>query len=122
MAANQPSWAITDYLEARNGHLQINGADSVELARAFDTPLFVVSAPRIRANIARLAEAAERHPRIKLCFASKANTLLGVLRVVRQAGIDIEVNSGGELFRALRRRLSRRSNRLQRHFKNRARD
>lgn len=102
MAANQPSWAITDYLEARNGHLQINGADSVELARAFDTPLFVVSAPRIRANIARLAEAAERHPRIKLCFASKANTLLGVLRVVRQAGIDIEVNSGGELFRALR--------------------
>lgn len=102
IAANQPSWAITDYLEARNGHLHINGADSVALAREFDTPLFVVSAPRIRANIARLAEAAERHPRIKLCFASKANTLLGVLRVVREAGIDIEVNSGGELFRALR--------------------
>jgi len=95
-------WAIADYLEVRDGHLHINGADSIELARQFDTPLFVVSAPRIRSNIARLAEAAERHKHIKLCFASKANTLLGVLRVVREAGIDIEVNSGGELFRALR--------------------
>jgi diaminopimelate decarboxylase len=98
----QPSWAMADYLAVRAGRLHINGADSIALAREFDTPLFVVSAPRIRANIARLAEAAERHPRIKLCFASKANTLLGVLRVVREARIDIEVNSGGELFRALR--------------------
>jgi diaminopimelate decarboxylase len=98
----QPSWAIADYLEVRDGRLHISGADGVELARRFDTPLFVVSAPRIRSNIARLAEAAERHKRIKLCFASKANTLLGVLRVVRESGIDIEVNSGGELFRALR--------------------
>jgi diaminopimelate decarboxylase len=100
--ARQPSWAIAGYLEARHNRLRISGADGTELAREFDTPLFVVSAPRIRANIARLLEAARRHRRIKLCFASKANTLLGVLRVVRDSKVDIEVNSGGELFRALR--------------------
>ncbi len=97
-----PGWSIPGYLEIRNNHLTINGADAVALAEEFDTPLFVISAPRVRRNIARLLEAREHHPRLKLCFASKANNLLGVLRVVREAGIDVEVNSGGELFKALR--------------------
>ncbi len=97
-----PNWAINGYLEVRDHHLSISGVDSTALAEEYDTPLFVFSAPRIRANIARLAEAARHHPRLKLCYASKANNLLAVLRVVRAAGIDIEVNSGGELFRALR--------------------
>ncbi|HZN10524.1 MAG TPA: diaminopimelate decarboxylase [Blastocatellia bacterium] len=101
-SARQPDWALADYLEVRDNRLSISGADAVGLAREFDTPLFVVSAPRVRANIARLREAARHHPRLKLCFASKANNLLAVLRVVREAGIDVEVNSGGELFRALR--------------------
>ncbi|MBK6796444.1 MAG: alanine racemase [Acidobacteria bacterium] len=70
--------------------------------REYDTPLFIVSAPRIRHNIAHLLEAKKYHPRIKLCYASKANNNLGVLRVVKDAGIDVEVNSGGELFKALR--------------------
>jgi D-ornithine/D-lysine decarboxylase len=97
-----PKWAIPDYLEVRNQHLAVHGVDAVELAQQYDTPLFVISAPRIRHNIARLLEARQHHPKLKLCFASKANNLLGVLRVVHAAGIDVEVNSGGELFRALR--------------------
>jgi len=97
-----PQWVIPGYLEIRNNHLLINGADSVTLAGEFETPLFVVSAPRIRRNIAHLLEARKHHPKLKLCYASKANNMLGVLRVVREAGIDVEVNSGGELFRALR--------------------
>jgi diaminopimelate decarboxylase len=99
---NTPGWAIPGYLEIQNHHLTINGADAVALAEEFDTPLFVISAPRIRRNIARLLKARAHHPNLKLCFASKANNLLGVLRVVREAGIDVEVNSGGELFKALR--------------------
>ncbi|MBX3279781.1 MAG: diaminopimelate decarboxylase [Acidobacteria bacterium] len=98
----QPAWTIPGYLEIRNNHLHISGADAEALADRFDTPLFVFSAPRIRANIARLLQAAAHHARLKLCYASKANNLLGVLRVVRDSGIDVEVNSGGELFRAIR--------------------
>lgn len=100
--SSQPGWSIADYLEVRNNHLHINGVDVAELAREFDTPLFVISAPRIRHNIAQLLEAKKFHPKLKLCYASKANNTLGVLRVVRKAGIDVEANSGGELFRALR--------------------
>ncbi|NOT60464.1 MAG: hypothetical protein HOP19_09595, partial [Acidobacteria bacterium] len=73
-----------------------------DLAQHYETPLFVVSAARIRQNIARLLEARRQFPRLKLCFASKANNLLGVLRLVREAGADVEVNSGGELFKALK--------------------
>ena len=100
--ASQPAWTIPGYLEIQNNRLHINGVDAVGLAEEFDTPLFVVSASRIRHNIARLLEAASHHKKIKLCYASKANNTLGALRVVREAGIDVEVNSGGELFRALR--------------------
>ena len=102
VANTQPAWTIPGYLEIKNNHLHINGVDTIKLAEEFDTPLFVISAPRIRENIARLLEAKTHHPKLKLCFASKANNLLGVLRVVREAGIDVEVNSGGELFKALR--------------------
>jgi diaminopimelate decarboxylase len=98
----QHGWAIAGYLEARNNRLHINGVDVTRLAGEFGTPLFVVSAPRIRHNIAQLLEAKKHHPMLKLCYASKANNTLGVLRVVRETGIDVEVNSGGELFRALR--------------------
>ncbi|HKX27784.1 MAG TPA: diaminopimelate decarboxylase [Blastocatellia bacterium] len=100
--SSQSGWAIPGYLEARNRHLHIDGVDVTTLTREFGTPLFVISAPRIRRNIAQLLEAKRHHPKLKLCYASKANNLLGVLRVVRAAGSDVEVNSGGELFKALR--------------------
>jgi len=99
-----PAWTIPGFLEAReNNHLFISGADATALSYKYGTPLFVFSEARIRSNIARLQAAAKRVDRpIKFCYASKANSNMSVLRVVKDAGIDIEVNSGGELFKALR--------------------
>ena len=33
VAAASPAWTIPDYLEVREGHLAINGADALELVR-----------------------------------------------------------------------------------------
>jgi diaminopimelate decarboxylase len=98
-----PAWAISDYLEVRNGGLDINGADALDLIRKYDSPLFVFSEPRIRWNIERLQSAAGSadHP-IRFFYASKANSNMAVLKTVLDSGIDVEVNSGGELFKALR--------------------
>ncbi|MDQ2973886.1 MAG: diaminopimelate decarboxylase [Acidobacteriota bacterium] len=98
-----PAWTIPDYLEVRNGHLTINGADALELITKYDSPLFVFSEPRIKSNIDRLKRAAESvgHP-IRFFYASKANSNMAVLKTVLDSGIDLEVNSGGELFKALR--------------------
>jgi D-ornithine/D-lysine decarboxylase len=98
-----PAWAIPGYLEAREGHLSINGVDALDLVKEYDSPLYVFSEPRIRSNIERLQRAAESVNRpIRFCYASKANSNMAVLKTVRDAGIDIEVNSGGELYKALR--------------------
>ena len=98
-----PAWAITDYLQADTGHLTISGVDALELTREYGSPLFVFSEERIRTNIQRLKLAANaiKH-RVKFCYASKANSNMSVLATVRDAGIDVEVNSGGELYKALR--------------------
>lgn len=101
--ASRPAWTIPGFLEVRAGHLNISGADALALGREFGSPLFVFSAPRIRANIARLQRAAEAVTRpIKFCYASKANSNMAVLKTVLESGIDVEVNSGGELFKALK--------------------
>ena len=101
--SSAPAWSIQDYLEVRDGHLSINGADALELVNKYDSPLFVFSGPRIQFNINRLKKAAEsvEHP-IRFFYASKANSNMAVLKTVLNSGIDVEVNSGGELFKALR--------------------
>jgi diaminopimelate decarboxylase len=87
----------------RDDHLTVNGVDTLELVKEFNSPLFVFSEGRIRDNIARLQRAADAVDRpIKFCYASKANSNMAILKVVLESGIDIEVNSGGELFKALR--------------------
>ena len=103
LASLCPAWSIPGYLEVRNDHLTVNGVDTLELVKEFNSPLFVFSESRIRDNIKRLQLAADAVDRpIKFCYASKANSNMAILKVVLASGIDIEVNSGGELFKALR--------------------
>lgn len=81
----------------------IDGPVMASLAARYGTPLFVFSEARIIENIGRIRDASRLiDGRLKICYAAKANSLLGVLGGVRRAGCDIEVNSGGELWKALR--------------------
>lgn len=97
------AWEIDSFLESLDGRLHIDGVDAVELAREYGTPLFVYSEPRIRHNIARLKKiGAAVGCGFKLCYAAKAMSTLGILCAVREAECDLEVNSGGELLKALK--------------------
>ena len=99
----KPNWAIENFLEVRNNQLFISGVSAAELAEKFDTPLFVFSESRIRHNIDRLKKAGDAIGcPLKVCYAAKANSNMGILRAVRDAGSDLEVNSGGELWKALK--------------------
>ena len=103
IAAYCPAWSIPGYLEVHDGHLTINSVDAIDLVNEFKSPVFVFSESRIRDNINRLKRAAEVVDRpIKFCYASKANSNMAILKAVLASGIDCEVNSGGELFKALR--------------------
>jgi D-ornithine/D-lysine decarboxylase len=103
LVAPAPAWTIPGFLETREGRLFISDRDALSLVETHDTPLFVFSEPRIRANIERLKRAAAGVDRpVRFFYASKANSNMAVLKTVLDAGIDAEVNSGGELFKALR--------------------
>lgn len=102
---NQPAagWVIENFLEVKNNQLHIDGASAIDLAKKYDTPLFVFSESRIRHNINRLKAAQDViSVPLKVCYAAKANSNMGILRAVRDAGSDIEVNSGGELWKVLK--------------------
>ncbi len=97
------AWEIDGFLEIQNNQLQIDGVSAAALAREHGTPLFVFSESRIRHNIERLKRAADVIDRpLKVCYAAKAMSTMAILRAVKDAGADIEVNSGGELWKALK--------------------
>ena len=99
----QKSWEIENFLAEKNNQLFIGGVSAIELAEQHGTPLFVFSESRIKQNINRL-KAVENviDCPLKICYAAKANSNMAILRTVKEAGSDIEVNSGGELWKVLK--------------------
>jgi diaminopimelate decarboxylase len=87
----------------RDGNLVFEGVDVVALARQMETPFFLFSPQRIRWNVSSLVNAfTRRHLDTEIFFASKACSNLWFLDQVRGTGINIEVNAGGELWKAQR--------------------
>lgn len=96
------TWIIDNFLEVKNNQLSIDGVSVIEIAEKYGTPTFVFSEKRIRHNINRLkAVAGVIDCKLKVCYAAKANSNMAILRAVKEAGSDLEVNSGGELFKAI---------------------
>ncbi|WP_435064061.1 diaminopimelate decarboxylase [Halobaculum sp. EA56] len=69
-----------------------------ELATAHGTPLYVTDIDRVAENCGRLLDA---FPDARVSYAVKANTGRAVLETVREAGLDAECASAGEVRRAL---------------------
>ena len=97
------AWEIENFLSARDNQLFIGGVSAGGLATDYGTPLFVFSEARIKSNLERLKRAEQFIDcRLKVCYAAKANSNMAILRVVKEANCDLEVNSGGELWKALK--------------------
>ncbi|MBZ5657676.1 MAG: diaminopimelate decarboxylase [Acidobacteriia bacterium] len=71
------------------------------LAERHGTPLYVYSAEMIRARIKAFQRAFRAVP-YTLCYSVKANSTLGILRLIARLGAGFDVVSGGELERVLR--------------------
>ena len=78
------------------GHLRFGGADVVELAERYGTPLYITDESVIRANFRRYKEAFAAVD-TDIYFAVKANGNLAILRILAQEGAGADVFSGGEL-------------------------
>jgi diaminopimelate decarboxylase len=71
--------------------------DLLALAAEYDTPLYVLDRDRVAENCARLRSA---FPDAEISYAMKAHAGRPVLRTVREAGLDAECASAGEVERA----------------------
>ncbi|NLK72091.1 MAG: diaminopimelate decarboxylase, partial [Clostridiales bacterium] len=89
-------------LETKGGHLFFDGKDLVEIAKNYGTPVYVFSERRLKENVREILDAFRHyHPNTTLHYASKCEATIANLQIIREAGSDIEVNSGGELYKAL---------------------
>ncbi|KAA8998877.1 diaminopimelate decarboxylase [Affinibrenneria salicis] len=86
---------------ARAGKLCFAGADVEALAKKYGTPLYVFSEQEIIANIREIQQAFISHADTKICFASKACSVMSILQSVRQTGICAEANSVYEIRKCL---------------------
>ena len=86
------------------GHLTIDGADAVSLAKEYGTPAYVLCEDVIRENCrtylnaARKAFGADALP----LYASKALCFTAIYKLVAEEGLGVDCVSGGELYTALR--------------------
>ena len=85
-----------------DGHLEVGGCDTVELADEFGTPLYVMDEVHLRQRCQQYRQSfAERLPATTVCFASKALATTAICRIVEQEGLSLEVSSAGELYTAI---------------------
>jgi len=87
-----------DHFHYRDGQLYCEETSVADLAERFGTPLYVYSRATILGSLRALQSTfAEADPLI--CYSVKANSNLGVLKVLVEHGSGFDVVSGGELYR-----------------------
>jgi diaminopimelate decarboxylase len=84
------------------GHLEVAGCDVVELAERFGTPAYIYAEDDIRRRAEEYVRAfAERTSSYEVIYASKSLPCTAAYRLMRDAGLSVDVASGGELHIAL---------------------
>jgi diaminopimelate decarboxylase len=90
-----------DHFHYRNRELYCEEASVAEIAERFGTPLYLYSQSTITQNLSALNKAfAPLNPLV--CYSVKANSNLGILKLVGEHGDGFDVVSGGELARVLK--------------------
>lgn len=84
------------------GHLTIGGMDTVELAREFGTPAYILDENVIRSNMRIYRNAAREHfgEGALPLFASKSLCFVGIYKIAAEEGLGVDCVSGGELYTA----------------------
>jgi diaminopimelate decarboxylase len=86
-----------------SGRLEVGGCDTIELAREFGTPAYVVAEEDLRTRAGAFLRAGREagHEDFHVVFASKAFPCTAVLALFASEGLWCDVASGGELHLAL---------------------
>ncbi|MCQ4023120.1 MULTISPECIES: diaminopimelate decarboxylase [unclassified Ruminococcus] len=86
------------------GHLTIGGCDTVELAKKYGTPLYVLDENVIRNTCKSYVDSFKRHYNGNglALYASKALSCKALCQIAKEENMGLDVVSGGELYTALK--------------------
>ncbi|NYE58664.1 diaminopimelate decarboxylase [Carboxydothermus ferrireducens] len=85
------------------GHLEIGGVDTVDLAREFGTPLYILDEEEFRKNCREYYQNfTQKHPGSMAIYAGKTLLTTAICRLVEEEGLGLDVVSGGELYTAIK--------------------
>ena len=87
----------------QNGHLYFAGQDTVELAKQYGTPLYLMDEDKIRESCRIYTEAFKKHfgENARPLYASKANCFKRIYEIMREENMGIDVVSSGEMYTAI---------------------
>lgn len=95
---------VSDCLNTNEkGHLTIGGADTVELAAQYGTPLYVLDETQIRQNCRDYKKSMDDNYDANglVLYASKALCCKSLCSIAQEEGLGLDVVSGGELYTAV---------------------
>lgn len=95
---------ICDNITVENGILYFAGQNTVELAKQYGTPLYLMDEDKIREKCRIYKRAFEKHfgPSAQPLYASKACCFKRIYEIMREEGMGIDVVSSGEIYTALK--------------------
>ena len=89
--------------EEKHGILYFDGCNTVELAKQYGTPLYVMSETFISEKCAEIRTAfLDKYKKTRAAYAAKAFMTLAMCKVIEKEGLCIDVVSGGELYTAIK--------------------
>lgn len=89
--------------DIRDGILYYDGCNTVELAKKYGTPLYVMSETKILEKCKEVKESfLKKYERTRAAYAAKAFLTLSMCKIIENAGLCIDVVSGGELYTAIK--------------------
>ena len=98
---------LPPFFSYREGRLYLEEVALAEIVVNFGTPAYVYSANALRQAYQNYANGfAKAGLDLKICYAVKANSNLGIIRLFGEMGAGADVVSGGELYRALKAGLA----------------
>lgn len=95
---------ICDNITVKDGVLYFACQNTLELAKKYGTPLYLLDEDRIRENCRAYKRALEKHlgPSAQPLYASKASCFKRIYEIMKEEDMGIDVVSSGEIYVALK--------------------
>ena len=89
--------------EIKNNTLYFDGCNTVELAKKYGTPLYVMSETAIVEKCREIKDSfLDKYERTRAAYAAKAFLTLSMCKIIEREGLCMDIVSGGELYTAIK--------------------